>query len=553
MSHDASQHASQEQHHLRCDLLIVGGGINGVGIARDAVGRGLSVVLCEKDDLAAHTSSSSSKLIHGGLRYLEYYEFALVRKALIEREILMRIAPHIITPIRFVMPHVAGLRPRWLLRLALFLYDNLAPRELLPGTESIRFSKHETGAALNSSLTHGFMYSDAWVDDARLVVLNAIDAKERGAKILTHTECDSLEQKNGRWLARLRRHVPHASGESDEDNILVDAAMVVNATGSWVEQFQHRLLPAIASAPTITAAKSSTALPPIPPGTQKKLRLIKGSHIVVPRLFEHEHAYIFQHPDGRVIFASPFQGAFTLIGTTDSEFVGNLDEMAISEVEVDYLCSLSNHYFAKQISAKDVRWSYAGVRPLVDDGNQDAKAITRDYHLQLVTEGAPILHVFGGKITTYRRLAEDVLALIAPVLACSESSWTAHACLPGGDLAGMSPQEQDGQCLAHFVQQCRERYSWLPDQLLQRFARSYGTRIHRLLADCVDLESLGECILDDLYEQEVRYLITHEFAQTAQDILWRRSKLGLHMAADAHIRLDAWIRSQIVSAGGSSP
>lgn len=511
---------------LSCDLLVVGGGINGVGIARDAAGRGLSVILCERDDLASHTSSASSKLIHGGLRYLEYYEFGLVRKALLERETLMRIAPHIIAPIRFVMPHVKGLRPPWLLRLGLFFYDHMARRELLPGSTGVQFKNHAVGAALRPELTQGFMYSDALVDDARLVALNALDAAEHGAQIFTRTLCTSLRQYQGRWQISLESR---QAGEESVGRLEVDAACVVNATGSWAAQFQR---------------DCASSLP------DKHLRLIKGSHIVVKRLFEHAHAYIFQHPDGRIVFAIPFESEFTLIGTTDLEYTGGLTQLQtplqIAENEIDYLCELSNQYFSHAISAKDVLWSYSGVRPLVDDGSRDAKAVTRDYNLEFEQEAAPILHVFGGKITTYRRLAEDAMRLIAPALHCDAPEWTASACLPGGDICTAHASNQNVRGLGDFAAACHRQYAWLPVGLCNRLVKNYGTRIHTVLQGCREVADMGDCILENLYAKEVLYLIKYEFARTAHDILWRRSKLGLHLPAEAADTLDAWMSQHLV-------
>lgn len=505
--------AGTVQHY--CDLLIVGGGINGVGIARDAAGRGLSVVLCEKDDLAAHTSSASSKLIHGGLRYLEHYEFSLVRKALLEREDLLRLAPHLISPLRFVMPHIPGLRPAWLLRAGLFIYDHLATRQLLPGTASIRFSQHLSGACLQAYLKKGFLYSDAWVNDARLVVLNALDAKERGATILTRTHCDQLRQQEGRWLAQLSRKVPDGV-----QTIAVNAACVVNATGAWAAQFQHQ------SDPDIQV---------------KKLRLIKGSHIVVKKLFAHDHAYIFQHPDGRIVFAIPYESAFTLIGTTDFEYQGDVDHLKISPQEVAYLCELSNQYFQQQISAADVVYSYSGVRPLVDDGHADAKSITRDYRLEWMQNGAPILHVFGGKITTYRRLAEDAMQAIAPYFNRAATSWTKNVCLPGGDIFSKQADNQNVRQFPQFIAQCQQRYHWLAGAIVERMAHAYGSRIHTVLVNCTSEADMDKQILPGLYACEVQYLLENEFACSAQDILWRRSKLGLHLPDNAESILDDWI------------
>lgn len=499
-----------EKSLLTCDVLIIGGGINGVGVARDAAGRGLSVILCEKDDLASHTSSASSKLIHGGLRYLEYYEFGLVRKALIERERLLRIAPHLIKPLRIVMPYMKGLRPRWLLRAGLFLYDTLAPRSILPSSTSILFETHETGKALKPIFTHGFAYSDAWVDDARLVALNALDAAEHGASILTRTTCEDIEQVDGQWLAKINTQGTVRT---------VNARCVVNASGAWASQFSEK-----------AQGKSNN-----------KLRLVKGSHIIVQKLFEHQDAYIFQHPDGRIVFTTAYEEGFTLIGTTDVEFTGDANDVKISEQEIQYLCDLSNQYFNHEIKPEDVVWSYSGVRALVDDGGSDAQSVTRDYRLELSKVGAPILNVYGGKITTYRRLAEDVMALICPILGFNSPSWTADACLPGGDVNGTFPNNEAVTEFDQFVSQCQNQYDWLPSLLIKRYAHSYGTRIHQLLYSCQSVGDMGEQILEGLFAKEVRYLMQKEFAMTAKDILWRRSKLGLHLPPDSEAVLENWM------------
>ncbi|QJQ06758.1 glycerol-3-phosphate dehydrogenase [Undibacterium piscinae] len=500
------------QQQLECDVLVVGGGINGAGIARDAAGRGLSVILCEKDDLASHTSSASSKLIHGGLRYLEYYEFNLVRKALIEREVLMRSAPHIISPLRFVMPHMKGLRPVWMLRAGLFLYDHLARRELLPGSHAVDLRHHAAGAPLKANLTRGFMYSDGWVDDARLVVLNAMDAREKGATVLTRTTCQSVLQKDGKWLAQLV--------DANGDTIQVKARSLINATGSWSAQFQQHCAPQAAG---------------------KTLRLIKGSHIVVKRLFDHPDAYIFQHPDGRIVFAIPYEKEFTLIGTTDLDYRGDINQVAIEQQEISYLCQLSSLYFKRPIVPADVVWSYSGVRPLVDDGAADAKAITRDYRLELDQTAAPMLTVFGGKITTFRKLAEDAVDMLAPLLSNHVKSWTADACLPGGDLYGTGPDNRAVLEFAGFEQAMQQQYDWLPPALVSRYAHAYGTKIHQLLQDCHSVDEMGEAIAPGLYVREVRYLMQFEWARNATDILWRRSKLGLHLPANTGQKLNTWM------------
>ena len=502
-----------------CDVLIVGGGINGAGIARDAAGRGLSVLLCEKDDLAAHTSSASTKLIHGGLRYLEYYEFNLVRKALIEREVLLRSAPHIMWPLRFVMPHARGQRPALLIRAGLFLYDFLARRELLPASTGVDLTSHPAGKPLKGEYARGFIYSDGWVDDARLVVLNAIAAREHGATILTRTACTAVRREPAleggapaHWHATLR----------GQDGALraVRAAVLVNAAGPWTAEFLHGAAPQAQG---------------------KTLRLIKGSHIVVRRLFEHDHAYIFQHPDGRIVFAIPYEREFTLIGTTDLDYTGDPGQVAIDSAEIAYLCELSSYYFKQPIVPGDVVWSYSGVRPLVEDAAADAKAVTRDYRFELDREGAPLLSIFGGKITTYRHLAEEAVDLLAPLLGNRGGAWTADACLPGGDLFGAKPQNRAVLGFDQYVHDLQQQYAWLPARLVKRYARAYGTRIHALLAGKTALPQMGEEIAAGLYAVEVDYLREQEWAVSARDILWRRSKLGLHLPANTEAVLDAWL------------
>lgn len=501
-----------------CDLLIVGGGVNGTAIARDAAGRGLSVVLCERDDLASHTSSASSKLIHGGLRYLEHYEFALVRKALAEREILLQAAPHIMRPLRFVLPHDAGQRPAWMIRLGLFLYDTLAPREMLPGAETVDLAVHAAGASLKPEFRRGFAYSDGWVDDARLVALNAVDAAQRGASILTRTECTGAERGASHWTVALRA--------TDGRMRNVQARALVNAAGPWAAQFLHETL----------------GLP------ARTLRLVKGSHIVVPRLFEHDFAYLFQHPDGRIVFALPYQRDFTLIGTTDAEFSGDPAGVAIDAEEIAYLCALAGRYFSREVTPVDVVWSYSGVRPLIADGERNAAAATRDYRLELDREKAPLLSVLGGKITTARKLAEEAVDRLAQVLGIGTGAWTARACLPGGDLFGQQPCARAVLEFDGFVQRVQQRWSWLPPALAMRYARAYGTRIELLLGDARRLADLGEEVLPDLYAAEIAYLRRNEWAVTGADILWRRTKLGLHLPHDAEQRLDAWLREHPLAA-----
>jgi glycerol-3-phosphate dehydrogenase len=504
-----------------CDVLVVGGGINGAGIARDAAGRGLRVLLCEKDDLAAHTSSASSKLIHGGLRYLEHHEFGLVRKALIERELLLRSAPHIMWPLRFVMPHDAGQRPSLLIRAGLFLYDRLARREFLPGSRAIDLHAHPAGAALKDGFARGFEYSDGWVDDARLVVLAARDARERGAQVLTRTTCSGLQRHPLHWSATLTG----ADGRQQR----ISARCLVNATGPWAASFLH----------------GATGAP-----AEHALRLIKGSHIVVKRLFDHPFAYIFQHPDGRIVFAMPYEREFTLIGTTDLDFKGDLDHVAISAAEVDYLCELANRYFRQPIGPADVVWSYAGVRPLVEDAAASAQAATRDFHLAHDSAGAPMLTVFGGKITTFRKLAEEAVDWIAPLLGNRRGAWTAGACLPGGDLFGERPSNRGVLEFDQWAAGMQQRYSWLSPALVRRYARAYGTRITSLLEGCKTLSNLGPEIVPGLYPAEAHYLMTREWATCAADILWRRSKLGLHLPPGSEEKLDAWIAARLAEGHG---
>lgn len=497
---------------IECDVLVVGGGVNGAGIARDAAGRGLKVVLCEKDDLASHTSSAATKLIHGGLRYLEQYEFGLVRKALIEREVLLRSAPHIMWPMRFVTPLDKGQRPAWMIRAGLFLYDHLARRALLPGSHGVSLRSHAAGVPLKSDFTRGFVYSDGFVDDARLVLLNAMDASDKGARILTRTACESAQRRADRWDARLRTAGGHI--------VDVNARCIVNAAGPWASRFLQGATPGPA---------------------EKTVRLIKGSHIIVKRLFEHEFSYLFQHPDGRVVFAIPYEHDFTLIGTTDLEYHGDANNVVIEPEEIAYLCDLANRYFKRPITPDDVVWTYSGVRPLIDDDSADASDVTRDYTFEFDTEGAPMLSVFGGKITTFRKLAEQAVDLIAPALSNSHGSWTANACLPGGDLHGLKPDNRSVLEFDQFVQALRRQYPWLPQPVVARYARAYGTRIHRLLSRRTTLAHMGAEIMPNLFEAEAEYWIEHEWATCATDMLWRRSKLGLHLPADAGVVLDAWI------------
>lgn len=500
------------------DLAIIGGGINGCGIARDAAGRGLEVLLVEKGDLASATSSASTKLIHGGLRYLEHYEFRLVREALTEREVLLRAAPHIIWPLRFVLPHHAGLRPRWIVRLGLWLYDHLGGREILPGTRSLDLAREAAGAVLKPEYKRAFEYSDCWVDDARLVVLNARDAADRGATIVTRTACTRAERVGGIWRLTLR------NGGSDRR---VEARTLVNAAGPWVSEFLGRAVSA--NAPD-------------------RIRLVKGSHIVVERLFDHDRAYIFQNADGRICFAIPYETGYTLIGTTDEDYTGDPGGVAITEPEVDYLIGAVNAYFRTPVRKEQVKWTYAGVRPLYDDGASKAQEATRDYVLKLdAASGAPpLLSVFGGKITTYRRLAEAALGELAPHLPRTTGpAWTAAASLPGGDF------RHDGVAAA--VQSLMVRHPYLAAGEARRLVRAYGTRAQRVLGDATSLADLGQRFGSSLSEREVRYLMADEWAATAEDIIWRRSKLGLGMAAADVAALEAFMTGARVAGATPSP
>jgi glycerol-3-phosphate dehydrogenase len=508
-----------------CDVLIVGGGINGCGIARDLAGRGWRVVLCEKDDLASHTSSSSTKLIHGGLRYLEYYEFSLVRKALQEREVLLKSAPHIMWPLRFVMPHDPSMRPAWMIRIGLFMYDHLARREVLPGSRSIDLRSHAAGAPLKPQFKRGFVYSDGWVDDARLVVLNAIDARARGAEVLTRTRCVHAQRDADGWTATLEA--------ADGGIRVVRARAVVNAAGPWAESFLRGVAQSAKGEPLAT----------------RHLRLVKGSHIVVPRLFEHDHAYIFQNPDKRIIFAIPYQDEFTLIGTTDIELNGDDPGAArIAEEEIAYLCMQASRYFDKPIKPADVVWTYSGVRPLLDDASGDPSAVTRDYMLESNTTAAPLLSVWGGKITTFRKLAEDAADEVGKMLGQSSAQrppWTDGAFLAGGDLSawiGAATRPDDD--FERFVAAVQARHAWLDARLARRLARAYGARVAELLGDAKSMEDMGEAVAPGLHERELRFLQQNEWAVSADDVLWRRSKLGLRYTAEERRQVAAWLQAR---------
>lgn len=488
------------------DLLVIGGGINGAAIARDAAGRGLSVLLCEKDDLASHTSSASTKLIHGGFRYLEYYEFRLVRESLIEREVLLRAAPHIIWPLRLILPYDKGMRPAWLLRLGLFLYDNLGGRKLLPGTKTINLHKGPHKSALQSRLKKGFEFSDCWVEDARLVVLNAIDAKERGANIRTRTEVRKLSVSGGQYKAEILEN-----GQTTT----VTAKAIVNSAGPWVEEVLYKL-----------KRGQNTA----------GLRLVKGSHIVTNRLYEGDHCYVFQNADDRVIFAIPYEQNYTLIGTTDIPHVTGAGPVKITDEEVSYLSEAASEYFTKPITKDDVVWTYSGVRPLYDDKSENASAVTRDYVLNLeeFAPNAPFLSIYGGKITTSRKLAEHALEKLSPYFKKETGTWTRSASLPGGDIEGANFEA--------FFQDISEIYTHIPPKILLHLARAYGTRIHKLMT--LSGSGLGDMYGDTLSESEVNYLVQEEWAKSADDILWRRSKLGLHMSEQQREEFQTWFDSK---------
>jgi glycerol-3-phosphate dehydrogenase len=504
--------AAAEGTEPRFDVLVVGGGVNGAGIARDLAGRGARVLLVEQHDLASHTSGASTKLIHGGLRYLEYREFSLVRKALAEREVLLRAAPHIMWPLRFVMPHDAGLRPAWMIRAGLFLYDHLARREVLPGSAAVDLRQHPAGRVLHQRFTRGFAYSDGWVDDARLVVLNALDAAEHGAEVLTRTTCRHVERDASGWRASLQTQGAAAPR-------VVRARALVNAAGPWAAQFLRE-----------HAGRAGTA----------SLRLVKGSHIVVRRLFDHPDAYLFQNPDGRVLFAIPYEGDFTLVGTTDVEHRGAIGEARIDAGEIAYLCEQASRYFRRPVTPADVVWSYSGVRPLIDDESGNPAAVTRDYRLELDAAGPPLLTVWGGKITTFRKLAEEAADRLAAPLGLARGAWTAGVPLPGGDLsAWIGAARRPDTDFERFVAAVQARHPGRPAALVRRWARLYGSRLERLLASPAGAE-----IAPGVFEVELAYLRDHEWARSADDVLWRRTKLGLHLDEPGRQAVRAWWQAQ---------
>lgn len=492
------------------DLAIIGGGVNGCGIARDASGRGASVILFEQSDLASATSSASTKLIHGGLRYLEHYEFRLVREALMEREVLWQLAPHIIRPLRFVLPHHKGLRPAWLLRLGLFLYDHIGGRKLLPPTSTIDLRQTPQGEPLKPELVKAFEYSDCWVEDSRLVVLNAADAAARGADIHTRTKVLHAEREGDVWrISTVRDGVRNS----------VRAKALVNAAGPWVGQVLNGIVRS---------------------NTQAAVRMVQGSHIVVRKLYEHDRCYIFQNSDGRIVFAIPYERDFTLIGTTDRDYHGDPATASATAEEIDYLCTAASEYFKQPVTRDGVVWTYSGVRPLYDDGASMAQEATRDYVLTLDApeREAPLLSVFGGKITTYRRLAEAAIERLAPHADWAKKPrWTVTGTLPGGDFPVTGFDTLTTSISA--------AYPWLQREIVTRLVRAYGTRARDILDGASSLADLGQHFGADLYEREVRYLMRAEWAERAEDVLWRRSKLGLRLSEAGARTLDAFMTSAV--------
>lgn len=479
-----------------CDVFVVGGGINGCGIARDAAGRGFSVQLAEMGDLAGGTSSAATKLIHGGLRYLEQYRFRLVREALREREVLWRNAPHVIRPLRFVLPHHNGLRPAWLLRLGLFLYDHIGGRRLLPPTRALDLARDPAGRPLKAEFTRGFEYSDCWADDARLVVLNAVDAAARGAMIRTRTEVTAIRRDGGLWRITLRER---ASGAERT----FGARLLVNAAGPWADILLGRI-----------EGRSPA----------RNVRLVRGSHIVLPRLFAHERAYIFQNADGRVVFAIPFEEDYTLIGTTDREHEGDPAEARIAADETAYLRAAASAYFRAPVREEDIVWTYSGVRPLYDDGASSAQEASREYVLRVEGQAgeAPLVNVFGGKLTTYRRLAEAAMARIERALGARGPRWTHAAPLPGGDFPVDGVAAEERALMAD--------YPFLEARHARRLVRCYGTLARAILGAARQASDLGRHFGADLYEAELRHLVANEWARSADDILWRRTKAGLRLS-----------------------
>ena len=486
------------------DLLVVGGGVNGTGIAADAAGRGLKVLLCEQSDLACATSSNSSKLIHGGLRYLEHYEFRLVKEALAEREVLLKNAPHIMWPLTFRLPHQSHLRPAWMIRIGLFMYDNLAKRETLAGSRGIKFGEN---SVLEPSIVKGFEYSDGWVDDSRLVILNALSAQEKGATIATQTKCVNAKREQNKWQVTLEQ-------QNTKSKYTVSAKGIVNAAGPWVAKLFDEAL--IEKSP-------------------QNIRLVKGSHIVVPRIHDEKEAYILQNKDQRIVFVIPFEDDYSLVGTTDVEHNGAAQDVKISDEEIDYLIDITNSYFKKHIKREDIVHTFSGVRPLLDDESINAQAVTRDYKLELSSEGkhTPLLSVFGGKITTYRKLAEAAVDKLEDFYPQMGKAWTKHSALPGGDFDNVEA----------LTQELKSLYNWLPEVTLKRFVRTYGTRTKIILGNATQLSDLGHDFGHGLFAAEVDYLLKQEWAGNAYNILWRRSKLGLRFSDEQITVLNNYIET----------
>ena len=494
------------------DIFIIGGGINGCGIARDAAGRGYSVYLCEADDLASGTSSQSTKLIHGGLRYLEHYEFKLVREALTEREILWRVAPHIIHPLRFILPYHKALRPWWLLRIGLFMYDHLGGRKLLPASNAISLIDTEEGNCLKQNFEKGLEYSDCWVNDSRLVVLNAMDAHEYGAVIKTQHKCVGIERHAGCWSITVENQLTKATE-------VVTSKVLINAAGPWVDDI-------------INIMRSDSETP------AKNIRKVQGSHIVVPKLYDHDKCYIFQNEDDRITFAIPYHEDYTYLGTTDYEIDGDPRDAKITDEEVEYLCEAANDYFKTEITPDDVVSTYSGVRALYNDGASKAQEATRDYILQIDEQSedkAPLVNIFGGKITTYRRLAESMMEIVNELLGKENNHWTENAHLPGGDFRIEDKQKLHGLFM--------HDYGFLPKGVIRRLLRNYGSKAALILGDANSEAELGQNFGHGLYQSEVEYLIENEFVLKVDDILLRRTKLGLRFSQAEKDALDAWLKS----------
>ncbi len=488
------------------DVFVAGGGINGIGVARDAAGRGYSVCLCEMNDFASGTSSNSTKLIHGGLRYLEHYKFRLVQESLKEREVLLKMAPHIIWPMRFILPHSKGMRPAWLLRLGLFLYDHLGFRKILPGTSYVKLNKSELGSPLKSNFKFGYEYSDCWVDDSRLVILNAVDASLKGAKIQNYCKVTKVEKSDGLWSITTTDSI-------DGKQNIFKAKCFINASGPWVDDLLN------------SSFKRDNS---------KNVRLVRGSHIVVNKLFDHDRSYICQNNDNRIFFMIPYEDKYTLIGTTDIDHGQSAENVEISEEEKLYICKSANEYLNSQISLEDIVWSYSGVRPLYDDGASAAQEATRDYVIKSEqSESSLMINIFGGKITTYRRLSESILKNVEEFLGSKGDSWTNRSSLPGGDI------DVDGQL--DLQNKLQTKYPFLTQETLKRVVRSYGTISFDIFGDVEHIDSLGKHFGSGLYEREVAYLIQEEWARTSDDILFRRSKLGLSFSKDEIKNLNQYL------------